>query len=130
IKTGEAIVRAGSPADFLSFFFGLLGALGALAVNQGEQMLDVRVNLGPRSYDIAVRSGPAAEFTPFVRQRTKGRRAFVVTDDNARRHAEPQAALLIADGFHVDLVALPPGEDQKSLASAARLYDALAAGRA
>jgi 3-dehydroquinate synthase len=92
--------------------------------------MDVRVNLGPRSYDIAVRSGAAAEFAHFVRQRTKSRRAFVVTDDNARRHAEPLAALLTADGFHVDLVALPPGEEQKSLESASRLYDALAAGRA
>ena len=91
--------------------------------------MDVHVNLGPRSYDIAVRSG-AAEFVPFVRQRTKGRRAFVVTDHNARRHAEPLAALLTADGFHIDLVALPPGEDQKSLESASCLYDAFAAGRA
>jgi 3-dehydroquinate synthase len=92
--------------------------------------MDVRVNLGPRGYDIAVRSGAAAEFVPFVRQRTRSRRAFVVTDHNARRHAEPLAAMLTADGFRVDLVPLPPGEDQKSLESASHLYDVLAAGRA
>jgi 3-dehydroquinate synthase len=92
--------------------------------------MDVRVNLGPRSYDIAVRSGAVAEFASFVRQRTKSRLAFVVTDDNARRHAEPLTARLTADGFQVDLAALPPGEAQKSLESASHLYDVFAAGRA
>src|SRR5438105_4068303 len=92
--------------------------------------MDVRVNLGPRSYDIAVRTGACDKFGPFVCQRTQTRRAFVITDENARPHADQVSAALVAEGFHVELAPLLPGETMKSLEALSRLYDLLAHGRA
>jgi 3-dehydroquinate synthase len=93
-------------------------------------MLSIRVQLGERSYDIAVTSGDLAGVGPFARQRTQGRRAFVVTDGNAWPHAQQCADALTAAGFAVSTAVLPPGEEQKALATASRLYDQLAEAQA
>jgi 3-dehydroquinate synthase len=85
----------------------------------------VRVSLGPRSYDIAIVSEEPAGLGPFARQRARGALAFVVADTNTRPHAEAAAASLTAAGFSTRLEILPPGESQKALAVAARLYDRL-----
>jgi 3-dehydroquinate synthase len=92
--------------------------------------MDVRVNLGPRSYDIAVRTDDLAGFRAFVRERSKTRRAFVITDVNVLPHADKIADALVQEGYHVDLKPLPPGETTKSLEAASHLYDLLGAGRA
>jgi 3-dehydroquinate synthase len=92
--------------------------------------MNISVNLGPRSYDIAVRIDGLAGFGPFVRERVKGGRAFVVTDQNARPHAEGIAEALASEGFDVSSAALLSGEQTKSLAGAAVLYDLLAEGLA
>jgi len=86
----------------------------------------VRVNLGERSYDIAIVSENRAGLGPFVRQRMSGSLAFVVTDHNASEHAESTRQSLDAAGFRTALFALAPGESQKSLAMASTLYDRLA----
>ncbi len=93
-------------------------------------MLTVRVQLGERSYDIAVTSGDAAGLGAFARQRARGTLAFVVTDENVRPHAEAAAASLESAGFRTNLAVLPPGEAQKALPVAAGLYDRLADLRA
>jgi 3-dehydroquinate synthase len=85
----------------------------------------MRVDLGPRSYDIAVTSRSLAGVGSFARQRCKGTLAFVVTDENAKSHAEQVAASLNAAGFQTQVSVLHPGEAQKSLSVAATLYDAL-----
>jgi 3-dehydroquinate synthase len=87
--------------------------------------MNVRVNLGERSYDIVVTSGDLAGVGPFARQRAAGQSAFVVTDANARVHATVVAKALEAAGFRSKLCVRPPGEGQKSLAVAAELYDQL-----
>jgi 3-dehydroquinate synthase len=89
-------------------------------------MTDVRVNLGPRSYDIVVTSDDAVGLGPFARGRARGPLAVVVTDTNVAPHAAAAAAALEAVGFRTQVVTLPPGEAQKALAVAARLYDRLA----
>jgi 3-dehydroquinate synthase len=89
-------------------------------------MNTLRVNLGERSYDIAITSGDAAGLGPFARQRSQGSAAFVVGDENVRTHAGAVAEALTAAGFRVTPGVLPPGESQKSLASASALYDRLA----
>jgi 3-dehydroquinate synthase len=89
-------------------------------------MTTVRVNLGERSYDIAVVSDDRAGLGPFARQRARGSLAFVVGDENTRPHAEAAAAALGAAGFRTALEVLPPGEAQKALPVASRLYDRLA----
>jgi 3-dehydroquinate synthase len=93
-------------------------------------MHTIRVDLGPRSYDIAVTSGAVAGIGAFARQRATGSRAFVVTDEHVSAHADAVAASLREVGFEPLIVALPSGEGQKALATASQLYDRLAEVRA
>src|SRR5262245_18249329 len=76
-------------------------------------------------YDIHVTSADPAGLGPFARQRSKAALAFVVGDENVRGHAETVARSLAAVGFRVESAILPPGEEQKCLASASLLYDRL-----
>jgi 3-dehydroquinate synthase len=87
--------------------------------------LDVRVNLAERGYDIRITTGDPAGVGPFARERARGGRAFVVTDTNVAAHARAAGEALAAAGFQVTLAELPPGEAQKALAVASRLYDRL-----
>jgi 3-dehydroquinate synthase len=89
-------------------------------------MQTVRVNLGPRSYDIALTSGDRAGLGPFVRERLpKSGLALVVVDANTTQHGQAVNADLQAVGINVRLTTIPPGEESKSLAAASRLYDTL-----
>jgi 3-dehydroquinate synthase len=88
--------------------------------------MNVRVNLGERSYDIAVVTAVPAGLGPFARQRARGSRAFVVTDGHVFAHAQAAVASLEPAGFGCELVILQPGENEKSLTTASRLYDVLA----
>jgi 3-dehydroquinate synthase len=87
--------------------------------------MSLRVELGSRSYDIAVTSRSLAGVGSFARQRCRGTIAFVLTDENVKAHAERVAASLGAAGFESHLVILAHGEAQKSLNVAATLYDGL-----
>jgi 3-dehydroquinate synthase len=86
----------------------------------------VRVDLGPRAYDIAITSGDLADVGPFARHRSRGSMALAVTDEHVRSHADTVAASLGAAGFRTTVVVLPSGEAQKCLATATHLYDRLA----
>jgi 3-dehydroquinate synthase len=88
-------------------------------------MNTVRVQLGERSYDIAVTSSDPAGPGPFARRRARGSLAVVITDEHVRPHAEAVAASLESAGLRTATVGLPPGEAQKSLTVAAGLYDRL-----
>src|SRR4051794_30620497 len=86
----------------------------------------VRVNLGSRGYDIALSTGQPAGIGAFVRERMPhSRLALVVCDANTRPHAEAVQASLQEHGFRTGLAAIPAGEISKTLAEAAKLYDAL-----
>ena len=89
-------------------------------------MPTVRVNLGLRSYDIAVTSADLAGVGPFARQRTSGVFAFLVTDEHVQPHAAVVGAALNAAGFQCNTAVLPSGEARKSLTVASQLYDRLA----
>ncbi len=93
-------------------------------------MQSIRVQLGERSYDIAIASGESTAIGSFARQRTKGNLAFVVTDEHVLEPADLVAASLRQAGFEPLLVSLPSGEAQKSLSMASYLYDRLAEVRA
>jgi 3-dehydroquinate synthase len=84
------------------------------------------VNLVERSYDIAVTSGDLDGVGPFARQRSKGTTALVVYDVNTARHADSVRTALESAGFRVEEAHEAPGEEQKCLAAAGRLYDRLA----
>jgi 3-dehydroquinate synthase len=86
---------------------------------------NLRVNLADRSYDIVVTADALRQLGVFARARTKGSTALVVTDTNAKSHAQTAQQSLDAARFRTGLVIRPAGEGQKSLESAARLYDAL-----
>jgi len=90
----------------------------------------VRVQLGPRSYDIAITSGDLAGVGAFARQRCTGSLALVVTDANVRTHADAVTAALTAASFRTAQAVVPPGEGSKALATLATLYDQLAELRA
>ncbi|MBO0700080.1 MAG: iron-containing alcohol dehydrogenase [Zavarzinella sp.] len=83
----------------------------------------IRVELGPRSYDIAIGHGVEDQFAAFVRARTvRASKALVVADTNTRAHAERLAGRLGT----AEVAAVPAGEASKSLDAAGRLYEMLA----
>lgn len=88
-----------------------------------EQTL--RVQLQERSYDIVVSADALVGAGAFARARSKGATALVITDQNARIHAESVQRSMNGAGFRTTLVVRGAGEVQKSLASATQLYDAL-----
>lgn len=89
-------------------------------------MATVHVNLGARSYDIAVTSGERGGLGSFARQRSAGSLAFLVSDEHVSDHAAAVATALTAAGFKTASITLPAGEAQKALTTAALLYDRLA----
>jgi 3-dehydroquinate synthase len=89
-------------------------------------MLTVRVNLGPRSYDIVLTSGNTAGFGTFARTALpKSQLALIVTDANTKPLSQQVEAALRTTGFHTALATVPAGEESKSPTELHRLYDAL-----
>ncbi|MBX9678338.1 MAG: 3-dehydroquinate synthase [Gemmataceae bacterium] len=88
-------------------------------------MHSLRVNLGPRSYDVAIGSGFLSEVGAFARQRSKGTSAIVLADEHVTPHADRVRESLSAAGFKTARTVVPAGEGSKSLEQAAKLYDAL-----
>src|SRR6266545_3376525 len=88
-------------------------------------METVRVNLGPRSYDIAIVSREAASGS-FVRTALpKTTTALVVCDSNTQAHGRAVEASLSAEGLRTGFATVPAGESSKCLEQLAKLYDAL-----
>jgi 3-dehydroquinate synthase len=89
-------------------------------------METVRVDLGPRSYDIAITRDDAPGVGPFVRRALpKTSTALVVCDGNTQPLGLAVEAALKASGLRTGLAAVPAGESSKSLEQLATLYDAL-----
>lgn len=85
----------------------------------------VRVDLGPRSYDIHIGVDTLPGLGQAVVRARVGGRALIVADGNvANTHAPIAASSLHAAGISAHLVVVPPGEGSKTLAGAGRLYDA------
>src|SRR5262245_47826088 len=92
-----------------------------------SEMSTMRVDLGPRGYDIAVVSGDPGALGAFARLVSpKSTLAFVVADSNTEALAEGVAAALDSTQFKTELVAVPAGEASKSVDHAHFLYDQLA----
>ncbi|HSJ99169.1 MAG TPA: 3-dehydroquinate synthase, partial [Myxococcota bacterium] len=86
----------------------------------------VRVELGERSYDIRLGVDLLDQAGPAIAERTKARRAAIVTvPDVARRYAPRLERGLRAAGLKVRRLVVPDGERAKSFAWAQRLYDGL-----
>ncbi len=89
-------------------------------------MHTVRVNLGPRAYDIAVASD-AVGFGAFARRcLPDSTAALIVGDTNVERHVQTAREQLTSAGFRVETSLIPAGETSKNLFTAAFQYDRLA----
>src|SRR5438067_3931172 len=89
-------------------------------------MHTVRVNLGPRAYDIALTTAdPTGVGRSARRCLPRSTLALVVADGNTEPHGRAVEAGLRAAGFRTAFAVVPSGEASKSLLQAANLYDAL-----
>lgn len=87
----------------------------------------VRVDLGPRSYDILVGDGILAQAGSSIAAITRGRAPIVVTDDNVAQHHLPvlEKSLCDAGVEPGTAIVLPHGEKTKDFAHLERLTDAI-----
>jgi 3-dehydroquinate synthase len=89
-------------------------------------MESVRVQLGPRSYEIALTSAGSSGVGPFARRvLPASHSALVVTDAHTAGLGRAVEVSLRNAGFRTALASVPAGEGSKSLAELAQLYDAL-----
>lgn len=90
----------------------------------------LRVDLGDRSYDIVIGSGLLAGCGEAIRAVSRGKRAFIVTDDNVAPHyLDIVRTSLEQAGLRVDHAIMPAGEQAKSWDNLGRLLDAMLAVR-
>lgn len=85
----------------------------------------VRVQLGSRSYDILVTGNALPRVGAFARARSKGTNALIITDANAKVHADALHQSLQDAGLCTWIATRSPGEATKSLADASSLFDIL-----
>jgi 3-dehydroquinate synthase len=84
----------------------------------------LRVDLGPRSYDIVVGDGLLADAGKLIAPVVRQKRAIVVTDATvAALHLGAFAAGLAAAGIAHETIVLPPGEATKDFAHFGQLTD-------
>src|SRR5262245_11493739 len=90
-------------------------------------MSTIHVNLGPRSYDIAIVSNNPTGLTSFVEERCpRSHSTLVVGDEHVHPIMLHVAAALADAGLRVEQSVLPAGEATKCLAKAEHLYNRLA----
>jgi len=86
----------------------------------------VRVELGPRSYDIEIGQRNLATAGSFLSTRQKVTHAVIIADARVERpHAHTVRDSLQQQGIRTDLLLVPSGEKSKSLAQAEQLWNAL-----
>jgi 3-dehydroquinate synthase len=86
----------------------------------------VMVDLGERSYPIAIGAGTLERLGARLAEMDLGRRIAVVTNPTvARYYREPLERSLSAAGFAVSVLEVPDGEEHKNLAWLTFLYDRL-----
>lgn len=83
----------------------------------------VHVNLGERSYDIAIGTGTLKQAGPFALARGHISQAIVITDTHVQSpHAETVASSLADMGIDVEVLVVPAGEESKSVEVADELW--------
>jgi len=87
----------------------------------------VHVNLAERSYDIRLGTAMLADSGRAIAELVPGvTHAVAITDENVQRpHAEAVAAALAEVDIETDLIVVPPGEETKSIETAAGLWEGL-----
>lgn len=83
----------------------------------------IEVDLGDRSYPIYVGSECIEDLGPVCRSHHIPDRIVLISDRNvAKLYLEPVAESLTRSDFHVTSIIIPPGENQKSLKTATKVY--------
>jgi len=86
----------------------------------------VRVEFGPRSYDIEIGVGATSRAGGFLAERLAASHAAVITDENVEiPHALAVAESIGAAAAEVDLIVVQPGEPSKSAETAYDLWERL-----
>jgi 3-dehydroquinate synthase len=94
-------------------------------------MKKVNVDLGARSYEIRIGGGLLPRVGGWMKALGLAGRAVVVTDTTVRAlFGGTLEQGLVGAGFTPTVLEVPPGEKQKTLTTAGRLYDRLAAAYA
>lgn len=90
-------------------------------------MPEISVDLGSNSYKIKIHKGSLAEAGSLIRGVSRAAKAAVITDDTVDGlYGSVLEQKLSAAGFAVRRIAFPHGEESKSLATLAQVYDELA----
>lgn len=81
------------------------------------------VPLGERTYPIYVGTEMTASFAPTCQQHQIAQSVVIITDTNVAKHyLKPLEQNLLRYKFHVTSIVIPPGERQKSLTRANRIF--------
>jgi 3-dehydroquinate synthase len=89
-------------------------------------MKKVNVELGDRSYEVRIGAGLLERVGLWLREKNHSGRAVIIADATASGlYGDALRRGLNIAGFEVELFEVPPGEEHKSLETAARLYDKL-----
>jgi 3-dehydroquinate synthase len=81
------------------------------------------VPLGERTYPIYVGTEMSASFAPTCQNHQIAQTVVIITDTNvAQYYLKPLKRHLLQHQFHVTSIVIPPGERQKSLARANRIF--------
>lgn len=87
---------------------------------------EIRVELGERSYSVHVGAGLLSSVTTMLAGRGLSKDVCIITDRNVARHyLGPLRRQFKEHGFVVEDILLPPGETQKSLTTANRIFTQL-----
>jgi 3-dehydroquinate synthase len=89
-------------------------------------MQTVHVNLGPRSYDIAIGADTLPSLGKTLAALGKVTHVVLITDDNVREpHALRAAESIGAENIETDVISIAPGETSKTVDMAAGLWQGL-----
>lgn len=88
-------------------------------------MRTIRVDLSANGYNIYIDKGIAGKIGELLVKEKKPCKALLITDKNVEKiYGSAVLESLVREKFDVGLVSIDPGEEQKSLETAAMLYDA------
>ena len=90
----------------------------------------IKVDLGPQSYNICVRSGGLDELGSLMGDLSLGKKVLLVSNQSIfRQYGERATASLESAGLEVSSCILPPGEQYKTLNSVQKIYNEALANR-
>ena len=89
-------------------------------------MKKIKVELGSNSYEIRIGAGLLARTGLWLKEKGFSGKAVIITDTTVKGlYGDALSQSLSRDGFNVTTLEVPPGEEQKSLETAGRLYHEL-----